>query len=539
MKKIMTIFLFTVAGLICRAQEDDANILNQVSRDDQAAVDAIAMYPSDVRNEIFTAAMYPEIIVRLNTMQKKTNTAFSDLLTPYSKDEQEKIYNLTRYPGLITELAEGHPKSKAEIKAILTKYPDEIHEAALEEGEKNYDLLVQINQNNALYSQQFEAMIGNYPPDAVQAFRALIQIPEVLSTLTDNMQFTVVIGDVYKRNPSLVRQKTDSLNGALTQKNNQEATEWQQSIQNDPQAEQEYEQAAGEYAQENGYQPDEYNTARTPDVENYNTYSYNWWFGYPTWAPHAYWDPYPYWYDWGFYYGPHHHMVFIGMPSSYFLNWYFYNPEHHVRYAELSNHYYNYYYGHRGSVGYNNISRSVDAWHRRNADVIGKDWDKDPGRRVQLFKEYGQMETDRRKYNKENPEHTVKRTEFLDTHKDKYTNIRSLNTEPRKEGYSKPMPEPEPPVTKPRVKISESYNSREEEAKPARIEQPRPERTVSTPAPEHNYRQMNNAEDNHRNSWQQIQQAPVQHQNYQAPARTAPAPMRQSPAPSGGGGRRR
>ena len=110
-----------------------------------------------------------------------------------------------------------------------------------------------------------------------------------------------------------------------------------------PQAQQEYTQAAQEYAQENGYQPEDYNAPLTPDVTNYNTNPYNWWFGYPSWYPYNYWNPYPYWYDWGFYYGPGRHIVFFGMPSAYFMDWYFYYPEHCYRYPELSNHYYNYY----------------------------------------------------------------------------------------------------------------------------------------------------------------------------------------------------
>ena len=113
--KIILVSLLIIIGVKCWAQDDDYTLLDQVSRDDQAAIDAIAMYPQDIRNQIFTAAMYPEIIVRMNTMQKKTNTDFQNLLAPYSKDEQEKIYNLTRYPGLISQLVSDHKKSKEEI----------------------------------------------------------------------------------------------------------------------------------------------------------------------------------------------------------------------------------------------------------------------------------------------------------------------------------------------------------------------------------------------------------------------------------------
>ena len=175
-----------------------------------------------------------------------------------------------------------------------------------------------------------------------------------------------------------------------------------------------------EYAQDNGYQPEDYNAPLTQDVVNYNSYPYNWWFGYPSWYPYDYWNPYPYWYDWGFYYGPGRHAVFFGLPSAYFMDWYFYYPEHFSRYAELSNYYYNYYDRHRESMNYNSISHSVNDWRNRNKEIITNDWDRDDANRTQRFREYGQMEMDRRNYNTRNPNKQIEQSEYLQKKQNKY-----------------------------------------------------------------------------------------------------------------------
>src|SRR5674476_1475371 len=178
-----------------------------------------------------------------------------------------------------------------------------------------------------------------------------------------------------------------------------EADDWKQSLNNNPQAQEEYINAAQEYAQDNGYQPDDYNAPLTQDVTNYNTNPYNWWFGYPSWYPYDYWNPYPYWYDWGFYYNPGRNVVFFGLPSEYFMEWYFYYPEHFSKYPELTSHYYDYYDMHRESMNNNSISHSVNDWRNRNKDIVTDNCARNNSSGTQRFKSYGPMETNRQKYN--------------------------------------------------------------------------------------------------------------------------------------------
>jgi len=564
---IVLMFYIVITGIICVAQDNSRALLKQVIKENQEAVDAIAMYPTETRKIIFEATEYPEVIAKLNAMQKNSQDAFEKLISSFNKVEQEKIWNLTRYDDLISDLTANQKMSEDEVNNILVNYPEEIHKTALEERKNNYNLLVQIDKMNKSYNSDFELLLSGYPPEAINAFREMIKMPEVLDMLFDHMQYTVVVGDYYKKNPERVLHKTDSLNLVLTQKNIQEADDWKQSMNDNPQAQEEYTQAAQEYAQDNGYQPEDYNAPLTEDVTDYNTNPYNWWFGYPSWYPYDYWNPYPYWYDWGFYYGSGRRVVFFGLPSAYFMDWYFYYPEHSSRYAELSNHYYNYFNRHRESMNNNSISHSVNDWRNRNRDIVTDDWDKDNSGRTQRFKEYGQLEIDRRKYNTKNPQKQIEQSEYLQKKQKKYPLLsadvsrRQLVQKDSKtnsvQGYRLE------PVKKPTVAIPDHFKASENEQlnnkrsgqnpqqqnsnvqnsniinRQPIIASPQPNNNESRQRPDNvnvqprssnpvkqteNYNQIRNAQEYHQNSWKEIQpqSQPIrqpQQQNYTPPSR--------------------
>jgi len=579
MKNSKTIFLalfFAGTSFIGRAQDNDQAMMQQIEHDNQAAIDAIALYPADTRKDILEASRYPEVLVRLNAMQKQSKDQFADMLSPYSREEQEQIWNLTRYPLLITELANDHRKSGPELEEIVSRYPEEIRQTAREQETRNHELLIQIDRSNENYHANMDRLLMNYSRVTDAAFHNLIKQPEVLSTLYDNMQMTVVLGDLYKTDPQYVLFETDSLNQALTAQNAQGAAEWQQSLNENPQAQQEYTQAAEEYAQENGYQPQEYTDDLTPDVTNYNTYAYNWWFGYPTWYTTPCWDPYPFWYDWGFYYGRGHRPVFFGMPSYHFMNWYFYNPEHCRRYPEFGSHCYGYYSSHRNGRYSNPVSRGVNDWRRNNKDVVTKDWDNDRAGRSQRFKEYGQMETERAKYNRSNPTHPMERKDFLEKNRNQYPHTTVVAVAPKTskgQPYEHPASESHAPEIRPHTKIPDSfYENKSHGTTPANNvthEQPNRGsgatdggRGTSTNFPSHvtqpvrggateNHAQevhnaparpintqTRDANQYHESTWHEAQ--PQQH--YSAPVQhSAPmsAPHSSPPSGGGGGGKRR
>ena len=524
------------------AQDNTKSSNRQIMLESQEAVNAIAMYPRETRKIIFEASEYPEIITKLNAMRLKSQGAFENLISMLKKDEQEKIWNLTRYDNLISELASGTIKSQSEIDAILVNYPEEIHKTAIDENKKNYKLLVQIDQINKNYDSDFELLLNSYPPETIDAFREIIKMPEVLSILNDHMQYTVLVGNYFKKNPERILHKTDSLNIVLTQKNTQEANDWKQSMNNDPQAQKEYVEAAQEYAQENGYQPDVYNTPMTEFDTNYSSNPYNWWFGYPSWYPDNSWNPNPYWYDWGFYFGPDRQPVFNGLPSSYFMDWYFYYPEHLSNYAELSNNYYNYYDKHRESMNYNSVSHSVSDWRNNNKDIVTNDWDFDKTNRVERFRQYGNMEVSRQKYNRSNPKQQIGRTEYIQKTPNRFYFLNSditKNPAIQRDTHTTfnqgnlPEPAKRPTVSLPSRTQTEVQRPTYVNPQPTdNVNRQRtvnvntPPRTVNVniPARSSNSNQMRNAEQYNQNTWKKPQQ-PVQ--QIQPRQNTTSAPVRQ------------
>jgi hypothetical protein len=417
---IILMVLMLAAGMKCIAQTTDKSANKQVMLQSQEAVDAIAMYPTDTRKIIFESCEYPELIAKLSAMQKNTQGAFGKLISSLNQKEQEKIWNLTRYDGLIANLAISPKKPETEMNAVSLNFPQEIRKTALEEHKKNYNLLVQIDQMNQRYASDFESLLNNYSPEAKAAFREMINMPEVLTILNNYMEYTVIVGNYYKKNPERILHKTDSLNIVLTQKNTQEVNDWKQSMNDDPKAQKEYVEAAQEYAQDNGYRSEDYNSALTPNVTDYSMNPYDWWLGYPSWYPDNSWNPYPYWYDWGFYFSTGRRAVFFGLPSAYFMDWYFYNPQHFSKYANLANNYYNYYDKHPQSLNYNSISHRVNDWRNRNKDIVTDEWDFDKNNRVERFRQFGQMEVDWGKYNRNNQKKQTDRSVFIQRASNRY-----------------------------------------------------------------------------------------------------------------------
>jgi hypothetical protein len=547
MKNFFRILAFSLTS-ICfsyniHAQEDEEAMLLQLEQNDQTAIDAIAMYPEQTRGDILEASKYPEVVVRLDAIQKTSKEKFTELLAPYSKEEQEKIWNLTRYPALISDIAFQHPKSEDELNGIVMNYPEEIRATALEEGIKNYDLLNTIAEKNKQHEKNFDDLMRNYPPATVGAYKNLISQPEILNILSDNMQMTVLLGDLYRNDPQWVLFKTDSLNKVLTQQNTHAAAEWQKSLNENPQALKEYQDAAQQYAQENNVQPTDYNTPYTTDISGYPTYSYNWWYGYPTWYPYSYWDPYPYWYDLGFYYGPGRIPIFFGMPSAHFMNWYFYHPANWSRYPVFGNHCYSYYENHPGYRYSNNVSRGVNEWRGRNRDVVNEDWNRDQAGRTERFRQFGKMETSRNQYNAGNPQHQMERSQFANQNRSSYPSIKVAavsNERSRSEMHA--------PNSNPRVNVPASFhqdNSRSNSQDQRNNSQPQQSRdnqqnrgnqgdnrnTSSPSVSQHsNTNQTRNAQQFHQSTWQG--------QSQPHNSQPAPHPVSQPNRSSGGGGNR-
>ncbi len=439
--------------------QTDKELLAQLAEENQTAVNALVLYPEETRQSILETTLYPEALIKLESVQQTTSASFKNLVEQYPQEVQELIWDLTRYPELIPNLVQLGSDNRSDVDLLLKNYPEIIHSRVWNAYNHHYPLLTAISDLQQSADRAFEALLANYPPTAQEAFRELIDLPEVLTLLTENIRLSILVGDLYRSDPEWIMHKTDSLSREVTRQNARELQDWKQSLEDDPAARDELEASAKEFAEANAYDDLYYDadgSSEDPDVDRtrvveYHYYHYPFWFGYPYWYNYPRWRPYPLWYDWGFYFYPDRRITVIYLPSYYFIHWYFDYPRHHYRHPRLSAHFIRYY--HRHPRANNSICNNVHIWRESNKKVISDDFLKPDKDLVNRVKEYGKFENDRVVYNQKNQTNTKSPTEFLEQNRRKYPTLEKTvpKTKPEVVNKRPTAVTPKPQTTKPRT----------------------------------------------------------------------------------------
>lgn len=346
-KPFITLFISCVFVLSNLYAQEDKELLKDLFTEDRSAVDAIVLYPEDVRNNIFEVSMYPELLIKLSGIQEKTKQSFRNTIAAFPQERQAQFYELTRYQGLTRDLAMDGKKSKSEITAILKNYPKDIHETALALGSEEYETLNKIYQLNRSTKEAFDQLINRYPATTQKATQELVNMPEVLTILIDNIDLTILVGDIYKNEPNWVQEKAAALNLEVARQQAAELEDYKTQLEEDPEAYQEMMEAAELYAKDNKVSETEYKKETETKVTVVHHYPY--WYGYPYWYTYPYWTPVPYYYHTGFYIGPGGVVIIVGLPSYHYVHWHYtYYPHTHVH---LHAHYHRHYNRHPNSHG--------------------------------------------------------------------------------------------------------------------------------------------------------------------------------------------
>lgn len=518
--KMLALLVLTALPLFALAQTEKA-LLAQLLEEEQKTVEALALYPAPTRTAILEAAKYPESLIKLESLQGKTSAAFKALLDKYPRDVQEKVWDVTRYPGLIAAMVQGGPKVGIDFDVAVQDFPPEILQRARELSYDYFPLLTEVHRLNGEWDAAFNELLDDYPKVTREALRQLIDLPEVLSLLTDNIRLTVLVGDLYRKNPIWLTQQMDSLSIVVAEARAKELEDWKQSVANNPQVQDELEQSAQGYADEYGYDDEYYNydddlyydeEDRYETLIEYHYYHYNYpyWFGYPHWYPYPRWRPYPYWYDWGFYWGPGHVIVIVDMPSYWFVDWYFYYPWHHYYYPHLSSHYVNHYYGHRGSSG--SITTNVRNWHNRNRDLVTDDWLNKARADANAFREFGKLETEREKYNRSHPDKPATQREYLDKNRKQYPDLSATVERKREEERQAPVPPIAKPKEQPKAQPPTKPDVQQPRREPAQPTIPKKETPKQRPKVD--LGKVEQAQKHHQDAWEK--------EKRQTPQRTQP-----------------
>ena len=509
MRNIIATLLMVAFAMTATAQKDEA-LLREIATDNQRTIEALVLYPPDARLAILEASKYPAVLIKMHDMQGKTSAAFKDLLVNQSRETQQILYEIGRYPGLITQLLDARSDYSMQQKA-LEILPMAQRPAALEVVQREPLLLARMEELFQTSNAAFESLIGNLPMVDRAAFRQLLDMPEVVELLNEDIRFTVMVGDLYSDNPVWVQHKIDSLQRAVAQSNAEELENWKATLENDPEAQKEFIAAGKEYTSNYyGTDSEDYPYDPAPEVNYVYVYhSYPYWFGYPWWEPYPRWRPYPYWYDWGYYYN-NNSFVVVYLPSWDFMHWYFYQPRHHYYYSHLSSRFVEHYYGYRHSG--TSISAGVGEWRERNRELISDDFLQPAnGRLPEKLKEYGKFEDAREQYNARNPGRELDQSTFLDKNARKYPDLQKSRETAKIEVAREKQVQPKPadrwtPDRQPREKATEPVVRPPREVKPVEKVPDAPRTIPARPAREKD--PVENARDYHQQKWDRAKPAP-------------------------------
>lgn len=430
MKKhfIILIMLFSCGPwLTTQAQEND--LLQQLIEEEQQTVEAIALYPEKERHAILEAASHPEVLARMQAIQNRTQESFREIMIELPEADQKKLYDLVRYPELLkAATADGKRKSDKETGYISEGYAEEVQEKLQWANKEYFSTLAVISNLYQGSEQSFEALLQGYSEQTRQAYNELVKLPEVVQTLTENMQTTVLLGDIYSRNAEQVQSKLDSLNVVVAEQKSKELNEWKQSLEDNPEAMAEYEQAAREYAKEQGYDASTYEEP-LPEKHTTNIYvhyvwrPYPYWFGWPYWYSYNYWYPYPWWYHWGYYYGPGRAIIFVGLPSYTFMHWHFHHYRHFYHYPHFTDHVIRYTV--HQPRAHNSATWAVSNWQRETKNELPRNFITEDKNRVERIRELGGFKMAYESARQDRPDQLTER-EFLQQNIDKYPTLKPV-----------------------------------------------------------------------------------------------------------------
>jgi len=353
--------------------------LEELSPDDRDALETIATYDEATREAVLKASLHVDVLVEAQRVQQQSSERFSDRIENLPEDLQGQVWDVVRVPDLLEELTDGGPKSEGELDALVAKHPEKLEDAIRTLSRSHYDLLADIMEIDRSAWGRFESLLSEIPEDEQQAFRDLVDRPDLLSLLAMRVRLAVYLGDSYRASPESTRRHLSELASEVARREADAEEEWRTAIAEDDGAASELEDSARLYADEYGYDYDDLTDSEVRTTVRTVVYPYPYWFGYPPHYANHYLYPYGYWYHYpahlGFHYGHGHHRVYFGLPSPHYLYWFF--GSHHDRhYGHLSHRFSRHHKHHRYARGKHHRVLGRWAKHRGHRDKYGH-WRRD------------------------------------------------------------------------------------------------------------------------------------------------------------------
>lgn len=292
---------FTLLLLFWIALPANASAASNPPAKAPSAVQALSVYPANIRQATVGVLAYPGTLVQLAQIQAKTGAAFRTLLATAPQDTQKKLWQLLRYPKLVEDLAAFGPQTAKSVKQIVASFPKDLQPIASDLAQNHYDLLRKTADLNRQAGQEFSQALQSLPGPAQKNFQTVAAHSEILHILSQSLQLDKTTPESFKKDPKPLTQKAQALAQQLQQAPTAAHPEnWKGSPQDDPKAVAALQKAATQFEKQNDAELDEdpnpkgavqANVGFTPYSSVFVPvgWAYPFWFGWPDW------DPYPYW----------------------------------------------------------------------------------------------------------------------------------------------------------------------------------------------------------------------------------------------------
>ena len=136
---------------------------------------------------------------------------------------------------------------------------------SLDAGQKKYDDLQNISILGDRVRTGFKDLIADYPEETQLAAKRIVELPEVVSLLVDNLNLTVMLGESYKNHPEKILEEAEQYSLIVTRRNAEELADYQEQLKEDPEAYEEMLAAADQYAEDNHV--DNYDVEQSENVQ--------------------------------------------------------------------------------------------------------------------------------------------------------------------------------------------------------------------------------------------------------------------------------
>jgi len=324
--------------------------LETLDEREREVLEALASRPAEQREAALIAAQYPDVLVRSELIQARSSAAFELRVERLDREHQEELWELVRTPGALSELVSGGRKSESALEALAKRHPEPARGPIVHLGGEHFETLEEAEAIKASADIEFSEEIGHLPADARAAFETLLADAELLAMLARSPGTAVALGDSYASDPDGTRARIDQLAIEVAAGNLAVEEEWRETLEDDPEAQAELEQAAREYSEEYGYAYDDLVRKEVHVTVHRYVTPYPYWFGYPSW--YSYWVPWGVWYPvrphFGYYSGHYYpRPVYYGLPSLHFVHWFYGGHQH--RYRHVSRHFDHSRHGHHRS----------------------------------------------------------------------------------------------------------------------------------------------------------------------------------------------